>query len=75
MSYQKRKIYKAEASLQVKESDLLASEVLERALNGGIRLDPSITGSGIGIDLIASKSHIIVADADKDYRDDRNDQD
>lgn len=72
--YQKGKIYRTETGEQVKESDLLASEVLERALNGGISLDPSITGSGIGIDLIASKSHIIVANADEGCRDDKNGQ-
>lgn len=71
MTYQRGKIYRTESGAQMKESDLLVSDILERALNGGIKLDPSIMDSGIGIDLIASKPHIIVVNADKGYQDDR----
>ncbi len=70
MTYQRGKIYRTDEGAQVKERDLLVSDILERALNGGIKLDYSIMASGVVIDLIAGKPHIIVVDADKGYRDD-----
>ena len=69
----KNRKYRSEF-MQVRERNLRASEVLERALNGGIIIDDLIRDAGTGVDVTKSRSHLVVASIGDDHRGDMSDR-